>query len=349
MLFHCFTLNREIWGPFYQGFWFQKAGIVLGKGHLGVILFFVLSGFLITYLLLDETVRKGRIHLGHYLMRRLLRVWPLYFVIVLFGFFIFPHLPYGIVTLHEFWRFALFLSNIDELIFGLYDRINFLTATWTVSVEEQFYLTWGLLIGLIAFRRKRTYLYFFCAVILASLAFRYAHLADHRALYYHTFSVMSDLAIGGIIGLWAFNGTAKRLFENLPRWSIVAGYIIGCSALLLEGHLFRGMFFIFERFVPGVVFAFVLLEQVYSNRSFFKIDRVPGFFQSGKLTYGFYMFHCIFIYYWAIFFQNHGFTQHLYQYLLFVLAVFCSTYTMAWVSFYYFEQPFLKLKRLFRS
>jgi peptidoglycan/LPS O-acetylase OafA/YrhL len=243
----------------------------------------------------------------------------------------------------------LFLSNIDEILLGLYDRINFLTATWTVSVEEQFYLTWGLLIGLIAFRKKRTYLYFFCAVILTSLLFRYVHLGDHRALYYHTFSVMSDLAIGGIIGLWAFNGTAKKLFENLPRWSIVVAYLIGCSALLLEGHLFRGVFFIFERFVPGVVFAFILLEQVYSRHSFFKIDRVPGFFQSGKLTYGFYMFHCIFIYYWAIFFQNHGLTQHLYQYILFVLAVFVSTYAMAWVSFYYFEQPFLKLKRLFRS
>jgi peptidoglycan/LPS O-acetylase OafA/YrhL len=262
MLFHCFTLNREIWGDFYQEFWFQKVGIVLGKGHLGVVLFFVLSGFLITYLLLDESTRKGRINLVHYLMRRFLRVWPLYFVIVLFGFFVFPHLPYGLETVHEFWRFALFLSNIDEILVGLKDQINFLTATWTVSVEEQFYLTWGVLIGLIAFRKKRTYLYFFCAVILVSLCFRYVYLGDHRSLYYHTFSVMSDLAIGGIIGLWAFNGTAKRLFEGIPRWVIVCGYVAGCCLLVLEGHLFKGIFFIFERFVPGVVFAFILLEQV---------------------------------------------------------------------------------------
>jgi peptidoglycan/LPS O-acetylase OafA/YrhL len=349
MFFHCFTLNREIWGDFYNGYWFQKAGIVLGKGHLGVILFFVLSGFLITYLLLDESTRKGRINLVHYLMRRFLRVWPLYFVIVLFGFFVFPHLPYGIETVHEFWRYALFLSNIDEVINGMRDSINFLTATWSVSVEEQFYLTWGVLIGLIAFRKKQTYLYFFCAVILTSLVFRYFHLDDHRSLYYHTFSVMSDLAIGGVIGLWAFNGGAQRAFENIPRWAIVLGYIAGCSLLVLEGHLFRGVFFIFERFVPGIVFAFILLEQVYSKHSFFKIDRVWGFYNSGKLTYGFYMFHCIFIYYWAIFFRNHGLTENLFHYCLFILAVFVSTYALAWISFYYFEEQFLKLKRFFRS
>jgi len=349
MLFHCFTLNREIWGDFYHSFWFQKAGILLGKGHLGVILFFVLSGFLITYLLLDESTRKGRINLKHYLMRRLLRVWPLYFVIVLFGFFIFPYTPYGIQTVHEFWRYALFLSNIDEILVGAKDSINFLTATWTVSVEEQFYLTWGVLIGFISFRKKSTYLYFFCAVILTSLIFRYAHLGDHRSMYYHTFSVMSDLAIGGIIGWWAFTGRAKTVFEYIPRWFIVVAYIIGCSLLILEGHLFKGVFFIFERFVPGVVFAFILLEQVYSKHSFYKIDHIYGFFNSGKLTYGFYLFHCIFIYYWAIFFKEFGWTQSLWQYLLFVVAVFVSTYVTAWLSFYYFEQPFLRLKRFFRS
>lgn len=349
MLFHCFTLNREIWGEFYTGYWFQKVGILLGKGHLGVILFFVLSGFLITYLLLDESTKKGRINLMHYLMRRLLRVWPLYFVIVLFGFFIFPHMPYGIETVHEFWRYALFLSNIDEILVGAKDSINFLTATWTVSVEEQFYLTWGVLIGFISFRKKETYLYFFCAVILTSLVFRYVHLGDHRSMYYHTFSVMSDLALGGIIGWWAFIGKAKAVFEKIPRWFIVIAYIIGCSLLVLEGHLFKGVFFIFERFVPGLVFAFILLEQVYAKHSFYKIDRIYGFFNSGKLTYGFYLFHCIFIYYWAIFFKEFGLTDSLWQYLLFILAVFVSTYSTAWLSFYYFEQPFLRLKRFFRS
>lgn len=349
MLFHCVTLNREIWGDFFQGFIFHKYVFVMGKGHLGVVLFFVLSGFLITYLLLNESSRKGRINLRNYLMRRFLRVWPLYFVIVLFGFFVFPHMPFGIVTVHEFWRYAVFLSNIDEILLGLKDSINFLTATWTVSVEEQFYLTWGILIGIIAFRKKKTYFYFFSSIVLLSLVFRYFHLNDHRMLYYHTFSVMSDLALGGLIGLWGFSGGAQRFMEKIPRWIIVLSYAAGGCLLLLEGHIFRGDFFIFERLVPGIVFAFIILEQVYAPNSFYKIDKVPGFFNAGKLTYGFYLFHCIYIYYWALFFKNHGLTESVWQYVLFVLFVFLSTYLSAWISFRYFETPILNLKRYFRS
>lgn len=348
LLFHSFSLEREIWGDFFQSYWFQKVYLVISKGHLGIILFFVLSGFLITYLLLYENAKTGRINLFNYLMRRFLRVWPMYFLVVLFGFFLFPKLPYGIETIHEFWRFALFFSNIDEILLGINDKINFLSATWTVSVEEQFYLTWGILIGLISFRKHRTYLFFFSAIIIGSLIFRAYHLTDHRILYFHTFSVMSDLAFGGIIGLLAFKGKIIPFFERLKKWQIVLFYLVAGIIFLIEGHLFKGFLFTFERFVPGAIFAFIILEQVYAKNSFYKIDKVPYFFSSGELTYGFYIFHCIFIYYWGIFFKNHGYTEHLWQFILFVLTVFVSTYALAWISLHYFERPILALKKYFR-
>ena len=348
ILYHCYTLNREIWGSFYTEYWFQKVWIVVSKGHFGVSMFFIMSGFLITYLLLHENSKNGRIHLVNYLFRRFLRVWPLYFLIVLFGFFLFPKLPYGIETVHELWRYVLFLSNFDEIFIGAKDSINFLTATWTVSVEEQFYLVWGILIGVLTFRKKSTYSLFFLSIIVLSLVFRYYHLDNHRILYYHTFSVMSDLATGGLIGLWAYEGRAKKALENFSKLKLAAIYLAGMGLLLWEDSIFKGVFFVFERFIPGLFLAFIILEQVYSKHSFYKIDRFPGFFQAGKLTYGLYMFHCIYIYYWAIFFKNHQLTEQLYQYLLFVLLVLISTYATAWISYHYFEKPFLKLKRYFR-
>lgn len=347
-IFHCFSLRREIWGDFTQNFWFQKVYFLTSKGHLGIILFFVLSGFLITYLLLWETEKNGKINLWNYLMRRFLRVWPMYFLIVLFGFFVFPYLPYGIETIHEFWRFALFLSNFDEILLGMNDSINFLSATWTVSVEEQFYLVWGILIGLLSFNKKSTYLIFFIAIILSSLIFRYNHLDDDRMLYFHTFSVFSDLAFGGIIGLLAFSGSVKNYFENLTRLQIILYYLGAFLLFLFESHIFHGVMFTFERFVPGIIFSFIILEQIYSKNSIIKVDRIPYFFQSGELTYGFYMFHCIFIYYWSIFFENHGFTEHLWQFIIYMIIVFASTYTAAYFSLHYFERPFLRLKKYFR-
>jgi peptidoglycan/LPS O-acetylase OafA/YrhL len=349
MLFHCFTLHRDIWGDFYNTQWFKAIGLVLNKGHLGVALFFVLSGFLITYLLLNELARNGSINLGHYFMRRILRVWPLYFVVTLFGFYIFPHLPYGVETVHELWRYLIFASNIDEIILGLKDNINFLTATWTISVEEQFYLSWGIFIALLRFRNKNTFLWFFLSVIAGTIVFRLFHLNDERTLYFHTFSVISDLAFGGLIAWLVYYKKLSSFFEELPRWIILMAYLIGGALLLSEGKLLSGPAVSVARLIPETVFAFIILEQVYANHSFYKIDRIPGFFEAGKLTYGFYLFHCIYIWYWAHFFKDHQLTSNFSYYGLYVVLVFVSTYATAWLSFRYFEQPFLRLKRFFRA
>lgn len=347
-IFHLFSLHREIWGEFTQGYWFKKVYFLTTKGHLGIILFFVLSGFLITYLLLWENKHKGRINLWNYLMRRFLRVWPLYFLIVFFGFFIFPRLPYGIETIHELWRFMLFLSNIDEIMLGMNDPINFLSATWTISVEEQFYLTWGVLIGLLSFRKKSSYYLFFCTIILGSLVFRYMHLDDGRTLYFHTFSVMSDLAFGGIIGLFAFSGKAEAFFSRLSKVQIFGLYIVAALLFLFESHIFHGVLFTFERFVPGLIFGFIILEQVYAKNSFYKIDKIPYFFQSGEMTYGFYLFHCIYLYYWSVFFSNYGLTDSIWYFVLYAIITFACTYLTAYVSIRWYERPFLKLKKYFR-
>lgn len=349
MLFHCFTLHREIWGDFYQSSWFQAIGKILNKGHLGVALFFVLSGFLITYLLLDELKRNGRINVMHYFIRRILRVWPLYFVITVFGFFLFPHLPYGVETTHELWRYLLFLSNWDELINGARENLNFLTATWSVSVEEQFYLSWGVLIAVIGFRKKWFFPLFFMGVIVGVLAFRFLHTGDERTIYFHTFSVVSDLAFGGLLAWLVFEQKMDCFIRKLPRLFILLGYVLGFGALFLDGWLLKSPLAFAARLVPELVFGFIVLEQVYAEHSFYKIDRIPGFFEAGKLTYGFYLFHSIFIYYFAHLFHDWQLTDSFAYYALFVMLVFAATYATAWLSFRYFETPLLQLKRFFRS
>lgn len=348
LIFHCFTLQREIWGNFFNGTIFHFVFSVASKGHLGVNLFFVLSGFLITYLLLHEYARTGKINILNYLLRRFLRIWPLYFLVVLFGFFLFPKLPYGIVTIHEFWRFALFLSNFDEIIHGMNDKINFLSATWSVSIEEQFYLVWGFLLGLIPFKKSFSFPVFFVVIILGSIVFRSFYWFDSRIIYFHTFSVMSDLGIGGFIGFLAFKGKIQSSFERVKKWQWIVFYVISTLLILGSNSIFEGSLIAFERTVIGIIFAIVILEQVYAKNSFYKIDKIPYFFSSGELTYGFYMFHCILIYYWSTFFKTHGFTVHLWQFLVYVVLVFFSTYVVAWISLHYFERPILGLKKYFR-
>ena len=132
--------NKAIYEPFDK---------LMQKGLLGVNFFFVLSGFLITYLILHEKQEKGYFSLGKFLLRRTLRIWPLYFIIVLIGFVLFPMLINGYYTEHNPWMYLGFLANFDEIIHGANDPINFLTAPWSVAVEEQFYLFWGIALYLL--------------------------------------------------------------------------------------------------------------------------------------------------------------------------------------------------------
>lgn len=113
------------------------------RGFLGVDFFFVLSGFLITTLLLREASATGRISLRDFYLRRVLRIVPVYFFVVtcVGAYFI---LVKGRMELLELLPFYyLFLSNF------LIDHIPLLTITWSVSVEEQYYMLWPLLIILL--------------------------------------------------------------------------------------------------------------------------------------------------------------------------------------------------------
>lgn len=348
-LFHAFTINREVWGDFFESapiLWIRKLTSI---GHYGVNLFFVLSGFLITYLLLKELKEQGKIHIGFFLVRRILRLWPLYFVIVLFGFFVFPHLPFGIPTVHEFWRYSLFLSNFDEIIHGSQDSINFLSATWSVSIEEQFYIGWAVVIGFFQWKTIRSFQYFFLLVIIGSFTFRFYCAVNPDLLYYHTLSVISDMAIGGILASWIFEKPSVRVIEDLKKWHIALIYVFGISFLFSAHKLLPGRLISFERLISGTFFAFVIVEQLKSRNSFFKADRIPFFQRAGKLTYGFYLFHCILIFYICKTFEYMGWTEQVGSFILYFMLLLVANSLLSILSYSYFEKPLLNLKRYFRA
>jgi peptidoglycan/LPS O-acetylase OafA/YrhL len=102
-------------------------------GSIGVTIFFVLSGFLITYLLFKEHTSKSKINITGFYFRRILRIWPLYFMVLLFGIFIYPgNVDSAGVVLSVF-----FLPNIAFMLGRLPGLID---PIWSLGVEEQFYL-----------------------------------------------------------------------------------------------------------------------------------------------------------------------------------------------------------------
>src|SRR5205085_9627779 len=115
---------------------------LFGNGNLGVNFFFVLSGFLITYLLIEEKKLTGKIHIGNFWIRRILRIWPLYFACVFIGFVLFPfakHMAGGTsAETADPWYYLAFINNFDYIKKGLPDSPG-LGVLWSVAIEEQFY------------------------------------------------------------------------------------------------------------------------------------------------------------------------------------------------------------------
>lgn len=348
-LFHCVTLGREMWGDWMTAPLWSGMSKVLSKGHHGVGLFFVLSGFLITYLLLNEAKVKGKINALGFFMRRLLRIWPLYFALVIFGFFVFPALPFGIQTSNSLVYYGTFLSNFEEIWNGWRDPVSLLSVTWSVSIEEQFYLSWVLLIALLpAFRKGKYFHFYFLLLLVVSLIFRSFYFTYERMLYFHTLSVVSDLALGGYLSYWCFHRGLPDWFRTMVRWKIAGIYCIGILLILGSFTLFPEKLIIVERLSIGLFFAFVIAEQVHCTRSFFKADRIPGFAKLGEISYGLYMYHCVVIYFVQQVLISNGWTNSPIHWVCFVLVSALLTFGISWCSYRYLERPLLGLKRYFR-
>lgn len=348
-LFHCFSLGNESWGDIYSIQWFNAIAKVLGKGHYGVNLFFVLSGFLITFLLLDEAKRNAKINAFGFFMRRLLRIWPVYFIVLLFGFVIYPHLPFGIQTTNSPLYYSLFLSNFEEIWHGWNDSVSLLTVTWSVSIEEQFYIAWVLLMLIIpSFRKGKLFLLYFTALIVTSLIFRFNYAGQERIIYFSTFSVISDLAIGGYLSYLCFHYKIQNRFSNLPKWTNISVYILGIGMLLGARFIFDGTMEIFERIAIGLFFAYVIFDQAYGKNSFFKADKIPGFFKLGEISYGLYMYHCIVIYYVRILMVEMHWNDSVVHFGMYVVISALLTVGIAMLSYRLVEKPLLGLKKYFR-
>tara|TARA_Y100000589_G_scaffold265048_1_gene255932 strand:- start:23058 stop:24191 length:1134 start_codon:yes stop_codon:yes gene_type:complete len=348
-IFHSFTLNREIWGTFFSNEIFLKIFKIASKGHYGVSLFFVLSGFLITSLLINEAKQKEKINPYNFFMRRLLRIWPLYFIIIIFGFFIFPVLPTGFETQNSLLNYSLFISNFEELWIGWQDSLNFLTITWSVSIEEQFYITWVALIILIpAFKKGKNYHFYFIILIIISVIFRLLNYSDERVIYYHTLSVMSDFAIGGLLSYLTINKKWLLALCKISKTKILITYILGGTLIIFSKNIFENHLICIKQLFIGLYFGFIIFEQIYCENSFYKADNIYGFFKLGNISYGIYMYHCIIIYFVQQIIINYNIQNSIFGFLLFILLSGYITIIISRLSYRYIEKPILDLKKNFR-
>lgn len=324
---------------------------VFGNGNLGVNFFFVLSGFLITFLLLKEQEYYGRIHVLNFWKRRILRIWPLYFACLIFGFFIFPQIK--ILFGHQpnetanILYYLTFLNNFDLLKNGLPDA-SVLGALWSVAIEEQFYLIWPLVLIVVP---VHWYKYLFLIVIFTTLCFR-ALFDDPLKNEYHTLSCIGDMTIGAWGALLMQSNSFRKKVESISEVYIMALYSVIVLIFLFRDDILLSSYpmRIIERSLIAIVFLMVILEQNYAKNSLFKLGKFKSISKLGTVSYGLYCLHFIGILITTAIFKILHWNTHLWQVLILETAVALGiTVIIAIFSYRFFESHFLKMKHKLSS
>jgi peptidoglycan/LPS O-acetylase OafA/YrhL len=340
-----FTANEEI----ISQRWYQilKKDIFL-DGDLGVSFFFVLSGFLITYLLLTEQKINSKIDVRRFYLRRILRIWPLYYFSVFFGFVIFPIFKkyFGQIPNESADPLlcSLFLNNFDRIINGPPDS-SVLSVLWSVAIEEQFYLFWPLLFLLIP---KGVYYLIFPAVVLISLCFRWQYPQDD--IETHTLGVISDMALGGGLAYLSLSQTNfSRRISRMPRLFSLLPYFAALLLILYKYDIFISQqLVIFKRVIIGLIFGWILIDQCFNERCLLPVSKMKFATSLGRYTYGLYCLHTIALLIVVTILSIFDLDQHAWQ--LWVLQVPLAlglSILMSYISYWCFESPFLNIKKRF--
>jgi peptidoglycan/LPS O-acetylase OafA/YrhL len=312
-------------------------------GTLGVVLFFVLSGFLITYLLIveKETSPGRQISIRDFYMRRILKIWPLYFIVIFIGLMMMPALGFFEFNPEELHRnynlkviiplFVLFLPNVILVCFG---GIPFLHQTWSIGTEEQFYLIWPLIISK-SVNIVRSLMLIMIGYLIIKLTL-YVLKGNHSIhVVYSIWSTLSvvSLAVGG------FCAYLYRNHKPAVIKFISSAFNQVCILVLFSVFLyFSGRIPSVIRFdVFSVFFGCLILSLIVNNT--FNFLELKLFNYLGKISYGIYMWHPI-----AITLVFKLLRSYCENNVMLYLASFILTLAIASFSYEFFEKWFLKLK-----
>jgi peptidoglycan/LPS O-acetylase OafA/YrhL len=329
----------------------QIASWIAGAGWIGVDLFFVLSGFLITGILLDTRGHKH--YFRNFYMRRTLRIFPLYYGVLFLALAVTPflHLSWRIGDVAHFLYVGNIATTVDPSLADIRPWIG-LGPTWSLAVEEQFYLLWPLTILWIADRRPLRWIGGFMAIILALriALLIFLPLGSAFEWSYHVLPMRADgLLCGAAAAILLRSGTLEEALHRLrwPLWAAAA-----CLAAILaldrrlEFHSIISSILVFPSL--GILFTCLLLTALRPRSWAYRIGNVRWLRFFGRYSYGMYIFHRLI--------NSDGMMRwlqvHTHSFaiggILYVIVVFVLTTIAAVLSYELYERHFLKLKRNFQ-
>jgi len=325
-------------------------------GGLGVYFFFVLSGYLITYLLIHEKEKTGTIQIKAFYLRRLLRIWPLYYLITVLAFFILPHFEMMQVPwLQQFHEsnftvnLALFLLMLPNLAFALNPAVPHAGQLWSIGVEEQFYLIWPIL-----FKKTKNLLRLLVFLIVGVLGIKVLFILllnsgiiphSENMIALKKFIAMSkfECMIIGAFGAYIVKNHSERILDIVYQ-PIIFG--ISFLSLPLMNYFSPKIFNDVIHLPYSVVFIIIILN-VSTNNKGLKLLENNVFNFLGKISYGLYMYHMMIVVFVIQIVTKNGVEIGKMENILIYICSIGLSILVSWISYRYFETPFLKLKSKF--
>ena len=366
LVMHCHFIPRTD----HPGSMIGRLFFFVGRaGWSGVDLFFGLSGFLITGILLDD--RGDRHYFRNFYVRRTLRIFPLYYGLLAVIFLMMPHLWPALfsnpgvaeIRSHQGWLW-MYATNILMTMVGDMDSFRFgwleLNTFWSLAVEEHFYLVWPATVYLCS---RRSLVGVCAAIGVISLATRgwYFHKGNIDAVYVFTPCRADALAAGALLALLL---RTQRLPHILARFAPVVTAVFGVSWLISlvidparEG--FWGCTFGYT--LCAVFYAALLLWvlTVQPSNPLKKTFNFAALRSLGKYSYGIYVYHDLLHNQLTHLFGQRriesllrtdlhiGNAAYGFSVILYIILAGFVSFAVAWVSWQVYEKQFLKLKRFF--
>lgn len=308
---------------------------------IGVDLFFLLSGFLITYLLLEEKKKFGKVSFYHFYMRRIFRIWPIFILLIALG----PVLVAWTASTPEpnYLMNALFLGNFETIKTELW--IFPYAHFWSICIEEHFYLFWPFVVAFVPLKRLLPVLFAFVGL---SIGFRiFIHFFSDYAyyqVYLNTLSRMDVLVFGAIVAYFYSKKPFHFTLHILARYALFALLIWLMFTLKIYDS---STFFetVFQKYLFIGIILLLLLDFQFRTKYAFRPFNNPVFSYLGKCSYGIYMYSNIVVLIVVKTIMLPYGNSNLWWFLFFNFSI---TLAVSIISFELIERPILKWSRRFR-
>jgi peptidoglycan/LPS O-acetylase OafA/YrhL len=335
IIYHVSNFSKNRGFPFYNDL------AIFNKGTEAVFVFFSLSGFLIIKQLFSEKKETNTINLKAFYTRRALRIFPLYYLVLIIGFLyyrqILPYFGFDYENNYNLINGILLSISFFPNIFSTYSPGGIIEILWSIGIEEQFYLFIAPLILLLPL--KRVILFLSAFTILYFLIF-----FSEQIIFFREYNMMFFyFSFGGICSI-LLNNNLIHIFIKRMRFVILLICLVFFFTNIFKNNFNNIFYTLFSTILFGFTVSALAIKPI-------KILENKAMIYLGKISYGIYMYHAIMIQFVGFIYLRYiskfEFNNTL-NILLINSLIILTTIIISHFSFKYYESYFLNFKEKFR-